>query len=507
MNWHMTRLGFSPADLDQARIRAGLKPLSKAATQPGEKDQSGNNWQIAGGNLGSAIGGTAAIGFGKRPAQWVQRHTEKRVKAYTAWGLKRGDAAFGATPNRLGPASLAQHRAFRAQARGAGALAGVVAGGAARAGAALAGSIAGDAIGDRAAGQTHSVLTGQNRTPDRRNTSGTGVIYGALAANAAQGVISSRRKYRYKPRARNAIGIGVGAAAGAAAEWLGNKSAEKTRNALMTKFAPGGSLSEAEHAQRVAAGKASAEKRRNRGKLYGQDDGSAPGVRQASWGQGSDEPSRKLPGGPSTRGTASMYGQYRADPNDREWRHLGNEAPAQESAMGGTFALQSFTPRMSSEHGAEKSMELAQWAGKRTAEARKEVLMRGTERRLIPAHAGERDVRAAFNHARNIALHDVGLGDYQFRFNPEARARFDELVPFIKYARRKLGGIMREERPGEWAAYRREHGKPLPGGAVHLKDTNGQKAGDPKLVFYRHNELVKRAAAAMHLAHSEGERP
>jgi hypothetical protein len=269
------------------------------------------------------------------------------------------------------------------------------------------------------------------------------------------------------------------------AQWDRRAAEERAKRDGLGKRAGDGHLSEAEHAQRVAAARASAEKRRGAG-----------GGPEA----GSREP-RALPGGPSPQPKkSSLFSQYRADPDDKEWKGRGDDAPAPRS---GPFVRSVQKPQVPKELGEEKYVELARWAAGRTRDMRPDVLTRAAAKGLIPgegrraneAKPDPKTVRVAYNLARNLALHDVGVFEFDWNLTPEAQEQLRPLVPFMRYARRVQGNALREEKAGEWAPFRREFGKPFKDGRTYAKDTRGQKAGEEKKAFARHLHFLKAIGA------------
>lgn len=221
-----------------------------------------------------------------------------------------------------------------------------------------------------------------------------------------------------------------------------------------------GELSEAEHAQRVAAGKASAAKRRT-GNVEG------PRLKQPSW-----------------------YRQARIDPNDKDF---DGEGPAQiATAAGGLYRHLEMRPQEPDDMPAEKLAELRRFAGERTNAIRDKVITDSTNKRLIPPGTDPKAVKAAYKHAQHLALHDVGLANMRFRMTPETIVQLKPLHQFIWHARRAQANMLRQEKPGEWAPFRRQFGTPFKDGRTYQVDTQGQKAGEPKKSFYRHMVLVKR---------------
>lgn len=164
-------------------------------------------------------------------------------------------------------------------------------------------------------------------------------------------------------------------------------------------------------------------------------------------------------------------------------------------------------PQVPDALGVEGWKVVGRWAWKRAKDVQKDVIAKATADKLIPPGTDERDVRAAYSRARDVALHDVGLFNLApFPANAmtaEGKKRLGPLLQFTVYARRRLNIELRNGdataddkrlHPGLWAPFRRQFGKPFKGnGKVYAKDTRGQKAGEEKRTFYRyeHHTLLK----------------
>jgi hypothetical protein len=219
---------------------------------------------------------------------------------------------------------------------------------------------------------------------------------------------------------------------------------------------------------------------------------------------------RAIPGGPKFSPTRrSIYSQYRPSEAPEAAPPVNPQIdPASVRYPEGTrlsfpergyFALTALRPQVPAKLGQEGYAEIARWAGQATTDARVDIYERAAAKGLIPGE-GRRDneakldpkaVRAAYNHARNLALHDVGLIAYDWRHSDEGVEAMRPLVPFMRYTRDSLQNVLLSGRPGEWAAFRREFGTPFKDGRTYQHDTRGQKAGEPKKAFERHLNFLK----------------
>jgi hypothetical protein len=164
----------------------------------------------------------------------------------------------------------------------------------------------------------------------------------------------------------------------------------------------------------------------------------------------------------------------------------------------------SIKPQIPSGMSVDQYIALSRWAGDRTRSMRDEIITRSIGRRdpgghknriLLPigTNPKDRNVRLAFNLARNLALHDVGLISYDYKMKPDIIQALQPYKDFIKHARRRMANTLREEaEPGTWAPFRREFGTPFKDGRTYHADTrSGHKKGEPKKAFARHMHFLK----------------
>ncbi len=105
---------------------------------------------------------------------------------------------------------------------------------------------------------------------------------------------------------------------------------------------------------------------------------------------------------------------------------------------------------------------------------------------LIPEGTSKRTINRAYNHAAMIAVHKYGLGHYDFAMDDELKAEMTPLVPFIRYAQRRVLNTMLAEHKGEWKPYREEFGIPF-------KDKQKDADGKVRLRVKPLQQLIKAA--------------
>jgi hypothetical protein len=210
--------------------------------------------------------------------------------------------------------------------------------------------------------------------------------------------------------------------------------------------------------------------------------------------------------------TRQAYATYRSEldrnppaPTERPAAAEIEAAAPQLPTAGGTrFKMMVQRPQVPSGMSQDQYIELARWAAQRTRDERDEHIKRSIGRKdpgghkhkmLLPADANPKDpdIRFAFNVARNIAMHNVGLFHYDYQMTPETLQAMQPYKAFIKHTARKLGDVLRSERPGAWAQFRREFGQEFKDGRTYKFDTAGQVAGEKKKFFLRHEPAVKAA--------------
>lgn len=86
------------------------------------------------------------------------------------------------------------------------------------------------------------------------------------------------------------------------------------------------------------------------------------------------------------------------------------------------------------------------------------AITRGIANGLIPPGTHPGLVAQAYKHAALHAVHKAGLLDYEPRMDPAAKAAFRPLVPFMRYANRRVFDKLNVENKGKWDAFREEFG-------------------------------------------------
>ncbi|MCI0755451.1 hypothetical protein [Teichococcus vastitatis] len=228
----------------------------------------------------------------------------------------------------------------------------------------------------------------------------------------------------------------------------------------------GGTLTDKEREQRRAAAKARWAKHRGEAATVGMKPAGSSGTE-----------GRQLPGGPAKRTVSSLYSQYRAH-KDSEFADV-----TPEGGRAG-FKQFGFKPQRPAAMSEEAYTSLAQAAGATVKGVREQIAAKAQERKLVPPGTTSRDYRAALSHAQRLALHDVGLGSYDFRMEDDAKARLKPLEPFVRYARRRTLTALQEGHKGTWGQFKAEFGEEFADGRVDLK-------GNTRRRFYPHMELVR----------------
>lgn len=88
------------------------------------------------------------------------------------------------------------------------------------------------------------------------------------------------------------------------------------------------------------------------------------------------------------------------------------------------------------------------------------TIERGHDRRLIPGNTPPGLVAQAYKHAAWLAIHKAGLVDYDFGpWDEAAKAEFRPLVPFMRYASRRVFDQLNVQNKGKWTPFRDEFGE------------------------------------------------
>lgn len=235
-------------------------------------------------------------------------------------------------------------------------------------------------------------------------------------------------------------------------------------------------LTQAEHAQRVEAARASAIARHRAE--------TAPSVRQGSTGapsktaialfrQGQARPDTRARRGPwDTRSSELPVGSIQAHVTfhfPKAYRSATPDPPAKGRALlvqalarkkkGVAQNLVIANPKTVVE--AQRHPAMREIIGKTLGVIREHqagAITRGIANGLIPEGTHPGLVAQAYKHAALHAVHKAGLLDYEPRMDAAAKAAFRPLVPFMRYANRRVFDKLNVENKGKWDAFREEFG-------------------------------------------------
>lgn len=106
--------------------------------------------------------------------------------------------------------------------------------------------------------------------------------------------------------------------------------------------------------------------------------------------------------------------------------------------------------------------------------------------KLIPEGTSPSLVSRAYKHAALLALHKTGLGDYEFGPMEEAtKAEFRPLVPFMRYANRRVFDQLNVAAKGAWVPFRDEFG------VEYRQKKFGQETGVVRRRMRPNQEFIK----------------
>jgi hypothetical protein len=114
------------------------------------------------------------------------------------------------------------------------------------------------------------------------------------------------------------------------------------------------------------------------------------------------------------------------------------------------------------------------------------AIEQGHARGLIPASTRHDTVVRAYKHAALRAMHKAGLGDYDTHMDEAAKAEFKPLVPFMRYAARRVfdhlnqGGLK-----GSWQPFRDEFG------TLYRQKKFGKLTGHERMRMRTHEQFIK----------------
>lgn len=86
------------------------------------------------------------------------------------------------------------------------------------------------------------------------------------------------------------------------------------------------------------------------------------------------------------------------------------------------------------------------------------------ERRLVPDDVSRRLINRAYNLAAMRALHEFGVGKFDYAMGDELKREMLPMVPAMRYWQRRIGDRMRadERTKAKWQPYKEEFGEPYP---------------------------------------------
>lgn len=128
-------------------------------------------------------------------------------------------------------------------------------------------------------------------------------------------------------------------------------------------------------------------------------------------------------------------------------------------------------------------------------ENRQGAIERATENGLIPEGANKKLINRAYNLASMRALHEFGVGKFDYKMTDQLKEEMRPLTPAMRYFQRRIGNAMRSDprTKGLWEPYREEFGVPNKQGKLW---TNREGKGNQvRLVWAKshgpHTEFIK----------------
>lgn len=209
------------------------------------------------------------------------------------------------------------------------------------------------------------------------------------------------------------------------------------------------------------------------------------------------------------------------------WRHnyqgdewgFGREGPKQEGG-GKTYLVMNRKPQKPKGMSEAEFIDIGRRANALANARREDIIAEGLGQKLIgedgrdrlrnrkaqatipEAKRGDKEaVRLAFNHARMLAMNDVGLVrvDPDFRLTPEAKEKLKGMERFMWRARRQISNTLRDDRSlaPVWSQIREEHGD-------LFRDGRLGPDGKPKRYFPYHAQMVKAWGQATMMKRTKG---
>jgi hypothetical protein len=226
-----------------------------------------------------------------------------------------------------------------------------------------------------------------------------------------------------------------------------------------------------------------------------------------------DERPKSLPGGPKAIGSAWKSARSKgAMSNDIPVSYTGSRKPDQTPAgsLGMTWTPQRLSTDSLSDHMAKvkriHAIIRAERAGvieraHRDRKGKKHVYLKTNEwvtqhkyggvaqwrmkPDLFPEGTPDSTLHRAYNHAAMLAMHDTGIGIYDFKMTPEAKAELTPVIPFIRRARQHLRHQFGAAYPGMSRNYLEEFGETYPNPKID------PKTGKQRHRFKPREQLIK----------------
>lgn len=97
-------------------------------------------------------------------------------------------------------------------------------------------------------------------------------------------------------------------------------------------------------------------------------------------------------------------------------------------------------------------------------ENRQGAIERATENGLIPEGTSKKLINRAYNLASMRALHEFGVGRFDYKMTDQLKEEMRPLTPAMRYFQRRIGNAMRSDprTKGLWEPYKEEFGEPYP---------------------------------------------
>jgi hypothetical protein len=183
------------------------------------------------------------------------------------------------------------------------------------------------------------------------------------------------------------------------------------------------------------------------------------------------------------RDRAGRFADQGGGPSQRQPGQVPSAAPVRTRyASSKVFRMASATEAPTSTFGEvdhlpqrPRKMAAAEYAGLRQAaqaiarDRRPAYLERAAERGLIPEGATPRAVRLAYAHAVSLAQHDAGLHRYDYKLSAETKVELTPLLPFMRYARKRMANELGAEQGPALASIRAAFGTPFADGRTDVK--------------------------------------